>query len=110
MPEQTLTSTYALSRDFSLTPGRPARPARADERLDWRRDAACAEIPQQYVFTRDRAEAEPVLRACNQCPIRQECEAIVDPSHTWFDGVSGGRLWRNGREVKPRNTRKQVAR
>ncbi|MFG2143963.1 hypothetical protein ACGFRG_07140 [Streptomyces sp. NPDC048696] len=27
---------------------------------------------------------------------------VVDPAHTWFDGVSGGRLWRNGREVERR--------
>jgi hypothetical protein len=45
------------------------------------------------------SEAAPVLRACNHCPIREECEAVVDPAHTWFDGVCGGRLWRNGREV-----------
>ncbi|MEV7197200.1 WhiB family transcriptional regulator [Streptomyces sp. NPDC093510] len=77
---------------------------RSDEALDWRRNAACVDLPQQYVFTRTPAEAAPVLRACNQCPIRRECEAIVDPSHTWFDGVSGGRLWRNGREVKPRKS------
>ncbi|MFC5151840.1 hypothetical protein [Streptomyces amakusaensis] len=23
----------------------------------------------------------------------------MDPERTWFDGVSGGRLWRNGRAV-----------
>ncbi|WP_327354614.1 WhiB family transcriptional regulator [Streptomyces sp. NBC_01304] len=110
MPKRTLTSTSALNSGFSLISG--LMPGAADERLDWRRDAACAEIPQQYVFTRDLAEAEQVLRACNQCPIRRECEAIVDPSHTWFDGVSGGRLWRNGREVKARkapDSRKQAA-
>ncbi|WP_328670528.1 WhiB family transcriptional regulator [Streptomyces sp. NBC_00328] len=67
--------------------------------LDWRRAAACGNLPQHYVFTRKLSDAEHTLRACNQCPIRRECEAVVDPSHTWFDGVSGGRLWRNGREV-----------
>ncbi|WP_306318402.1 MULTISPECIES: hypothetical protein [unclassified Streptomyces] len=24
---------------------------------------------------------------------------MVDPAHTWFDGVCAGRLWRNGRVV-----------
>ncbi|MFD9906364.1 WhiB family transcriptional regulator [Streptomyces sp. NPDC059063] len=70
-----------------------------DERPDWRRSAACAHLPQRSVFTRVPSEAAEVLRACNHCPIRKECEAVVDPAHTWFDGVSGGRLWRNGREV-----------
>ncbi|MFE7571484.1 WhiB family transcriptional regulator [Streptomyces sp. NPDC057539] len=67
--------------------------------LDWRRAAACADLPQRSVFTRNPAEAAPALRACNYCPIRQQCKAIVDPERTWFDGVSGGRLWRNGRVV-----------
>ncbi|MEV7235383.1 hypothetical protein AB0N06_15790 [Streptomyces sp. NPDC051020] len=71
----------------------------SDDELDWRRAAACAPLPDQWVFTRTMSEAAPVLRACNHCPIREECEAVVDPAHTWFDGVCGGRLWRNGREV-----------
>ncbi|MEU6123575.1 WhiB family transcriptional regulator [Streptomyces sp. NPDC047123] len=96
MPNRTTVPALALNSPFSQAsePG--------SEALDWRRNAACVDLPQQYVFTRVPAEAAPVLRACNQCPIRRECEAIVDPSHTWFDGVSGGRLWRNGREVKAR--------
>ncbi|GGZ15446.1 hypothetical protein GCM10010387_04730 [Streptomyces inusitatus] len=39
------------------------------------------------------------MRACNYCPIKRQCQTIVDPERTWFDGVSGGRLWRNGRAV-----------
>ncbi|WP_420034358.1 WhiB family transcriptional regulator [Streptomyces sp. cg28] len=76
--------------------------SRHDDELDWRRSAACATLPARFVFTRNPADAARTLRACNICPIRQECEAIVDPAHTWFDGVSGGRLWRNGREVRVR--------
>ncbi|MFI1594893.1 MULTISPECIES: WhiB family transcriptional regulator [Streptomyces] len=102
MPNRTDLLAPALNSAFTDT--RVSGPHR-DEALDWRRNAACVDLPQQYVFTRTPAEAAPVLRACNQCPIRRECEAIVDPSHTWFDGVSGGRLWRNGREVKPRKPR-----
>jgi hypothetical protein len=70
-----------------------------DDELDWRRSAACAGLPQRHVFTRSPFEAAPTLRVCNQCPIRAECEAVVDPAHTWFDGVCAGRLWRNGRVV-----------
>lgn len=95
MPQRTAVPALALNSAF------PRTEAPLDEALDWRRDAACVDLPQQYVFTRTLAEAAPVLRACNQCPIRRECEAVVDPSHSWFDGVSGGRLWRNGRAVKP---------
>ncbi|MEU3464913.1 WhiB family transcriptional regulator [Streptomyces sp. NPDC006733] len=71
---------------------------------DWRLSAACLDLPPQSVFTLRRSEAGDVLRACNQCPIRRECEAVVDPTHSWFDGVSGGRLWRNGREVRQART------
>jgi hypothetical protein len=71
---------------------------------DWRAAAACLDLPPQSVFALRRSEASDVLRACNQCPIRQECEAVVDPAHSWFDGVSGGRLWRNGHEVRPSRT------
>lgn len=89
MPASTTVSSTALTLGFS----------HSDDELDWRREAACAHLPQHSVFTRIPSEAEPVLRACNHCPIRKECEAVVDPARTWFDGVSGGRLWRNGREV-----------
>ncbi|NWF26940.1 WhiB family transcriptional regulator [Streptomyces sp. PKU-EA00015] len=78
--------------------------------LDWRRAAACAQLPERSIFTRSRSEAEPVLRACNQCPIRRECVTVVDPEHTWFDGVSGGRLWRNGREVPSAGSSRGTAR
>ncbi|MDQ0992036.1 hypothetical protein [Streptomyces sp. V3I7] len=71
----------------------------ADEALDWRRDAACARLPQQVIFARTPSVATPALRACNQCPIAARCEAAVEPSRSWFDGVCSGRLWRNGRVV-----------
>lgn len=76
-----------------------SRTNNSGDELDWRRAAACAHLPRHSVFTKNLSEAEPVLRACNHCGIRKECEAVVDPTHTWFDGVCGGRLWRNGREV-----------
>ncbi|WP_228039756.1 hypothetical protein [Streptomyces chromofuscus] len=71
----------------------------SDERLDWRRGAACRRLPQHVVFTRIPSVAAPALRACNQCPIVAECETVVDPVRSWFDGVCAGRLWRNGRVV-----------
>lgn len=67
--------------------------------LDWRRSAACADLPARFVFTRVPSDAQHALRACGACSIREKCRAIVDPERSWFDGVSGGRLWRNGREV-----------
>ncbi|MGK5631141.1 WhiB family transcriptional regulator [Streptomyces sp. URMC 123] len=69
------------------------------EAFDWRADARCAALPMTSVFARRRAEAQPALRACNTCPIVEPCLRTVDPANTWFDGVCGGRLWSNGREV-----------
>ncbi|MDT9681720.1 WhiB family transcriptional regulator [Streptomyces sp. TRM76323] len=60
---------------------------------------ACAGLPPHVVFARRAADAAPALRACARCPVIRRCEEVVDPAHTWFDGVSAGRLWRNGRPV-----------
>ncbi|MBP2403553.1 hypothetical protein SNS2_2719 [Streptomyces netropsis] len=71
-----------------------ARPA------DWRTHAACAGLPDETVFARRPKPALPALRACAICPVRRRCLETVAPAESWFDGVSGGRLWRNGREVR----------
>ncbi|GHG76501.1 WhiB family transcriptional regulator [Streptomyces griseocarneus] len=74
-------------------PGPARRPA------DWRTHAACAGLPDGAVFARRPQAALPALRACAVCPVRRYCLEAVAPRESWFDGVSGGRLWRNGREV-----------
>lgn len=63
----------------------------------WRDSAACAGLPSAVVFARRAKDAAPALRACAACPVRRECEQAVAPAESWFDGVCGGRLWRNGR-------------
>lgn len=66
---------------------------------DGTRAPACAGLPPHVVFARRAADAAPALLACARCPFTRQCEEIVDPANTWFDGVSAGRLWRNGRPV-----------
>ncbi|WMX45536.1 hypothetical protein RGF97_12660 [Streptomyces roseicoloratus] len=61
------------------------------------------------VFSRRGKEAAPALRACAVCPVSRECEAAVAPAESWFDGVCAGRLWRNGRPVKPRRREGRTA-
>lgn len=39
------------------------------------------------------------LRACNVCPVVQECEEFVRPKKSFFDGVCGGKLWIDGVRV-----------
>ncbi|MHC0429964.1 WhiB family transcriptional regulator [Streptomyces sp. O3] len=83
----------------------PTPLAKRQAALAWQRAASCAGLPARTVFARSERDALPALRACLRCPVRQRCEETVAPAESWFDGVSGGRLWRNGRPVTPR-TRK----
>lgn len=41
--------------------------------------------------------AMPALGICNFCPFWQECEEWVMPKENHYDGVVGGKVWRNGR-------------
>ncbi|WP_167157648.1 WhiB family transcriptional regulator [Streptomyces sp. MBT27] len=77
---------------------RGAHPA-ARRSQDWRSHAACIGLPDRAVFAREPEAARPALRACGICPVRRACLEAVAPRTSWFDGVSGGRLWRNGQEV-----------
>ncbi|MEU7024219.1 WhiB family transcriptional regulator [Streptomyces sp. NPDC046203] len=71
----------------------------------WQATAACAGLSPTVVFSRRGKEAAPALRACAVCPVSRECETVVAPAESWFDGVCAGRLWRNGRPVRPRRGR-----
>ncbi|MFC8504881.1 WhiB family transcriptional regulator [Streptomyces sp. NPDC057411] len=71
----------------------------------WQAAAACAGLSPSVVFSRRGKEAAPALRACAVCPVSRECETAVAPAESWFDGVCAGRLWRNGRPVRPRRRR-----
>lgn len=105
-------SSLSPSSSPSPTSPQPARrgaaggPAPdADPEFDWRTRAACLALPPEAVLGTDPAQAASVLAACGGCPIREACRAVVDPENHWFDGVSGGRLWRNGRDITPRVAR-----
>lgn len=36
------------------------------------------------------------LAICAECPVREWCLNRVDPAGSWFDGVAGGVVWREG--------------
>ncbi|MEU2593061.1 hypothetical protein ABZ649_04760 [Streptomyces albidoflavus] len=46
-----------------------------------------------------RKKAALPLAICGWCPHRAECVEFVQPRTSRFDGVCGGRLWLNGREL-----------
>ncbi|WP_327168620.1 WhiB family transcriptional regulator [Streptomyces subrutilus] len=78
-------------------PARPAAVGAAAVDGYWQAAAACAGLPPAVVFARKPKDAAPALRACAVCPVRRQCVSAVAPAESLFDGVCGGRLWRNGR-------------
>lgn len=65
------------------------------------RDAACLEA-DPVIF--DRTEGPSVwvaLGYCAECPVTRECEDVVRPKRSFFDGVAGGKAWKNGQRVEP---------
>ncbi|MBZ9641379.1 hypothetical protein [Streptomyces sp. PSKA30] len=66
----------------------------------WASEAPCA---GDFRFTPEETTAEApteplvaLLAVCRDCPFRAQCIDLVLPSASLFDGVCGGRLWRNG--------------
>ena len=43
--------------------------------------------------------AQPALNYCSRCIFWQECESLVQPKPSFYDGVVAGKVWRNGRIV-----------
>ncbi len=41
--------------------------------------------------------AQPALNYCSRCIFWEECESLVQPKPSFFDGVVAGKIWRNGR-------------
>ncbi|WP_431770865.1 hypothetical protein [Streptomyces cucumeris] len=66
----------------------------------WASEAPCA---GDFRFTPEETAAEApteplvaLLAICRDCPFRAQCVDLVLPSASLFDGVCGGRLWRDG--------------
>ena len=43
--------------------------------------------------------AQPALNYCAKCPFWNECESLVQPKPNFYDGIVGGKVWRNGRII-----------
>jgi WhiB family transcriptional regulator, redox-sensing transcriptional regulator len=41
--------------------------------------------------------AQPALNYCSRCIFWEECESLVQPKPSFYDGVVAGKVWRNGR-------------
>lgn len=51
--------------------------------------------------------ARRALTICGRCPVTQECLDWVKPQKSFFDGVAGGVVWRNGYRVRPDNSTRE---
>ena len=59
--------------------------------------APCREA-DPWVFDQFNLDlAQPALNYCSQCIFWQECESLVQPKPSFYDGVVAGKVWRNGR-------------
>jgi hypothetical protein len=64
---------------------------------DFIKDAPCRES-DSWLFDQTNLDlAQPALNICKSCPYWSECEALVEPSSSHYDGICGGKVWRNGK-------------
>lgn len=65
--------------------------------FDWVEEAPCRRADpwlfDQYHFDL----SQPALNYCKRCRFWEECESLVEPKNSHFDGICGGKVWRNGR-------------
>lgn len=59
--------------------------------------AQCLGSP--HATSHDPMDMAVALADCEGCPVTRECEQVVQPRYSWFDGVCAGRAWLDGRPV-----------
>lgn len=70
--------------------------SRARKKLD--REANCKDKPARYFDETDYDSiiAEAALSICSECKVQEECLLVVNPSNSFFDGIAGGIIFKNG--------------
>lgn len=63
--------------------------------------AACKGADPSLFDHYEGDEVDDALSYCDRCPVIQECEEYVSPRRSYFDGVCGGKIWRNGHPHTP---------
>lgn len=41
--------------------------------------------------------AQQGLQYCRGCPYWQDCDSLVKPESSYYDGIAAGKVWRNGK-------------
>jgi hypothetical protein len=65
--------------------------------MDFVPDAPCA-VSDPWFFDQTTIDlAQPGLSHCARCKFWKNCDDLVLPAKSNFDGVASGKLWRNGK-------------
>jgi len=72
----------------------------ARKKLD--REANCIDKPARYFDETeyDSIIAEAALSICSECKVQEECLLVVNPSNSFYDGIVGGIIFKNGKIQK----------
>lgn len=65
-----------------------------------RQDAACIGADFTLFDALGGDRALDALSYCDRCPVIPECEALIQPRRSYFDGVAAGRVWHNGKVIQ----------
>jgi WhiB family redox-sensing transcriptional regulator len=63
------------------------------------RGAACIEADPSLFDATGGVLARYALDYCRKCDVKKECEQFVNPKKSFFEGVCGGKVWLNGRNI-----------
>ena len=63
--------------------------------------AACRDADPTIFDKTEGYTVSVALGYCAECMVKKECEALVRPRSGFFDGVAGGKIWRDGRRIDP---------
>lgn len=61
------------------------------------KDAPCRDS-DPWLFDQINLDlAQPALNICKTCSFWNECEELISPRASYYDGICGGKVWRNGK-------------
>ena len=61
--------------------------------------AACIGMPPQVFDGKSAYDIHAGIMVCRSCLVRQPCLEWLRPRRTFYDGIAGGKLWRDGKQI-----------
>ena len=104
MTEREILLQKLLIERFGELATRPEIPSNTDNTpqnyymslLDFVEQAPCRNS-DPWLFDQYQLDlAQPGLALCRNCIFWKECDALVKPASSHFDGIAAGKVWRNG--------------